>query len=317
LTRQNSYAFVFPAFINEYPEEPFGNSPELKKAFTFLLETAASKVDPGLALFDFSMNPLLDDELRTQYITFIYSCAAGDILEKNQIRPDFSAGYSLGLYAALIHAKAISFGDGLYLIRKAFETILECVNVEKYGMCSVIGLSREEIETLIDGNRWRIRIVNRNCPVAFVLSGQFDDIQSFKEAAIEEGALNVHLLNVTLPYHSGFLANTKSVFGKFIDSMDIKKPETRIISLIDQRIIIDKADIRKELVSNLFTPLNWYLTQSALMELGVNRFVECGPGKSLVKNAKFIEGEYQFLSLSTLLSNWITDKTDEYGLNGS
>jgi malonyl CoA-acyl carrier protein transacylase len=75
-----------------------------------------------------------------------------------------------------------------------------------------------------------------------------------------------------------------------------------IVSLVDQEILLEEDLLKQEVVRNLFTPLNWYQTQLYLQELGVNRFIECGSGKGLVKNARFIEGDAVSMNANTFSS---------------
>jgi [acyl-carrier-protein] S-malonyltransferase len=301
LTQHKKTAFIFPAFINEYPENPFSGLQELQNRFHYLLTEASSLVDPDMADFDFDSNHFLWDELRTQYLTFIYSCAVADVLNGKKIIPAYSAGYSMGIYAALVHSKVVTFTEGLLMIRKALETIRNVVQNRKYGMCSIIGLSREDINSLIHLLDLQVEITNQNSSFAFVISGVHSDIHDLLQAATAEGALHIHLLNVSLPYHSAFLRGTKNEFREFIETIRFEKPQTKIISLVDQQILLDPSMIKEEIIRNLYTPLNWYQTQSEFLKSGVNLFVECGPGKNLVKNAKFIDGEYQFLTLTGFL----------------
>lgn len=297
MTPYKKSAFIFPAFINEYPENPFGGLQELHDRFQDLLTKASSLVDAGLLDFDFPSNHFLWDELKTQYLTYIYSCAVADVLNEKKIIPAYSAGYSMGIYAALVHAKVVTFDNGLLLIRNAYETIRNTVQDKKYGMCSIVGLTREDINSLILSHNLRLEITNQNSSFAFVISGFHIDILKLLKVATEDGALHTHLLNVSLPYHSDFLMKTEQVFSGFIETIPFKDPQTKIISLINQQILENQESIKKEVIINLFTPLNWYLTQTELLRSGVNLLVECGPGKNLVKNSKFIEGEYQFLNL--------------------
>jgi malonyl CoA-acyl carrier protein transacylase len=301
LTQHNKSACIFPAFINEYPKNPFGGLEELENRFQSLLSLSSSLVDSDLAEFDFISNDFLGDELKTQYLTYIYSCAVADILDKKKLLPDYSAGYSMGIYAALVHARVLTFDDGLLVIRKAYETFSNVARDKQFGMCSMIGLNREDIARLIRLPGLRVEITNQNSNVAFVLSGRYEDILELMKAATAEGALHTHLLNVSLPYHSRFLKESGHVFRDFLETMLFANPRTRIISLIDQHIIQTKSEIKEELIKNLFTPLNWYQTQLELIRSGVSLFVECGPGKNLERNSKFIEGEYQFSSLSGFL----------------
>jgi len=307
LTQHKKTAFIFPAFINEYPENPFSGLQELQNRFQYLLTEASSLVESELADFDFISNHFLWDELKTQYLTFIYSCAVADVLNGKKFISDYSAGYSMGIYAALFHAKVVTFTEGLLMIRKAYETIRNIVQDKEYGMCSIIGLSREDLNSLIRLNNLKVEITNQNSGFAFVTSGFHEDILSLLKAATEEGALHTHLLNVTLPYHSAFLSETKNEFREFIGKIRFEKPKTKIISLVDQQILEEQGAIKEEVIKNLFTPLNWYQTQTELLRSGINLFVECGPGKNLVKNAKFIDGEYKFFNGCDYLKTLNTD----------
>jgi [acyl-carrier-protein] S-malonyltransferase len=168
-------------------------------------------------------------------------------------------------------------------------------------MCSIIGLNRADIKSLILGDDFQVEITNQNSAFAFVISGVHSDILNLQQAATAEGALHTHLLNVSLPYHSAFLKDSKNEFSEFIETIRFEKPRTKIISLVDQQILEEQGAIKDEVIKNLFTPLNWYQTQIEMLRSGVNLLVECGPGKNLVKNAKFIEGEYQFLTITGFL----------------
>lgn len=303
MTKHTQSAFIFPAFINEYPENPFNGSQELQARFQYLLTEASLIIDHDLADFDFISNDFLRDELKTQYLTYIYSCAAADILSEKKIIPSYSAGYSMGIYAALVHAKVVTFGDGLLLIKNAYETIRNIVQDKKYGMCSIIGLSRNDITGLITSLNLHVEITNQNSNFAFVISGLHCDILTLLEVAKAEGALHTHLLNVSLPYHSDYLKETKPAFFDFIETIRFANPQTKLISLVDQQIFSDRADIKEEVIKNLFTPLNWFHTQSELLRTGVNLFIECGLGKNLAKNSKFIEGDYKFSNACDYIKN--------------
>ena len=301
MTQHKKSAFIFPAFINEYPENPFSGLQELYGRFQDFLTEASSLVDQDLSEFDFISKHFLWDELKTQYLTYIYSCTVADILREKKFNPDYSAGYSMGIYAAIVNAHVVTFTDGLLLIKKAYETIRNIAQDNKYGMCSIIGLGREDIHSLIYSLNLHVEITNQNSDFAFVLSGLHKDILNLLREATAEGALHTHLLNVSLPYHSHFLKETKFSFTDFIETIRFKDPQIKIISLIDQKILESQEDIKEEVIKNLFTPLNWYQTQTELLRAGITLFVECGPGKNLVKNAKFIEGKFEFLSLSRFL----------------
>ena len=78
--------------------------------------------------------------------------------------------------------------------------------------------------------------------------------------------------------------------------MHFKDPVVPVVSLIDQKILREEQSLRDEIIRNLYTPMNWFHTQLLLQQKGVSVFIECGSGKALTKNAKFIEGDAIFLS---------------------
>ncbi|MCX6251448.1 MAG: hypothetical protein NTX61_11935 [Bacteroidetes bacterium] len=299
---ENPVAFVFPAFVNEYPDDLLSDYPAFSSRFNLLLGIAAAIIDPELISFDVHSHNFLEDELRTQLISYIISCSYADVLKDNGIMPTFSAGYSMGIYAAAYESGSISYEDGLSLICNAFH-LCSLVNRERcYGMGSIIGLNRNDLDLLIGDNRSEVKITNQNSGYSFILSGPLDQINNLLELARIEGALNTRLLTTTIPYHSLFLEKTREDFGNVLTGMAFHPPTTSLVSVIDQSVLKDENSVVKEIVRNLFTPLNWYQTQLKMQQFGVKTFIECGTGKALVKNAKFVEGNAHFLPVQKILS---------------
>jgi [acyl-carrier-protein] S-malonyltransferase len=296
-------AFIFPAFVTEYPEDPSSNLPGFVSYYKSFLRKAAIAIDTELIEFNYNAKNFLGDELRTQLMTYLLCCSYSEFLKEKNIVPSMCAGYSMGIYAAAYQAGSISFEDGLFLIRRAFLEINKITAGKKYGMGTVLGLSREDINQIMDERSGMAEITNQNSPFSFILSGLLEEIKKILDRALNEGALNIRLLNVTIPYHSKLLEGTKESFMSFIESLFFKDPETPVVSLIDQSVLKDSRAFQKEIVRNLYTPLNWYQTQLQLQKSGIRSFIECGPGKTLVKNAKFVEGESRFYSVSSLFDS--------------
>ena len=292
-------AFIFPAFITEYPDDPSSNLTGIRRYFNSFLQKAGSVIDPELVKFDYVTNNFLDDELRTQLMTYILCCSYADFMKEKNIVPVICAGYSMGIYAAAYKAGSISFEDGLFLIRTAYTEIRKISAGKIFGMGTILGLGLEDINHLVTDDQGNLEIANQNSPYSFILAGRLDEIRIALEKARDEGALNYRLLNVTIPYHSKFLEKTNEPFGTFIEPLPFKDPELPIVSLIDQSLLKNSGALKKEIVKNLYTRLNWYQTQLYLQHSGIRSFIECGPGKTLVKNAKFVEGDFPFYSASS------------------
>lgn len=294
-------AFIFPAFVREYPLTNSGDHSIIQPFFRTLLEEASQEVDPELIYFDPPENSFLDHELRTQYIAYIYGCAYSRALIHHQINPDYLCGYSMGIYAALVEGGAISFCDGLQLIRNAFQEISYTTMTGRFGMGGIIGLHEADILTLISPYQ-DIHISNQNSPYSFVLSGKQSELEAVLKQAREEGAFHVKMLQVTVPYHAHLLKSAALQFAKFVYSLNIHHLHIPLISVLNQKKIQSPEDIKTELVENLYKPFNWYRTQQYMMELGVGTFIECGPGKTLKKNARFIKGDFRFISIQEMIA---------------
>jgi malonyl CoA-acyl carrier protein transacylase len=296
----NQIAFVFPAFPGDYTDHPGKTLPGFEEQFNSLLARAAGFTDPELAGFGFEVCNFLQDELRTQYITYIYSCTISVVFRKAHISPVITAGYSMGIYAALFDAGAISFETGLQLIKYAYISLRASLGKEKYAMGTFIGLSEIDILQLIDQCSLRVEITNQNAAYSFVVSGYQTDIHKLIELAKEEGALHARDLAVSIPYHSSYLKDGATDFADQAGHLTIKAPGFAVISMIDQISLSTPEIIRQEICRNLFQPLNWYKTMQVLLSRNIGTYAECGPSSGLAKNAKFVDG-VKFFPLPSIL----------------
>jgi [acyl-carrier-protein] S-malonyltransferase len=146
-----------------------------------------------------------------------------------------------------------------------------------------------------------LEITNQNSPHAFVVSGIAVDVRKLTDLATEEGALHARLLGVSVPYHAPFLEHAAFGFADSVAGISIKAPSTPIVSLINSAVLSDADSLRTELCANLYHPLNWYQTMRFLLDAGISGFVECGPSRGLVRNSKFIAGNFRFFSLSNII----------------
>lgn len=293
-------AFIFPAFVNDFSDLPGENFPGYSEQFNLFLNEAGNIIDLPPGDFNLSSGNHPGDELMVQYYTYLCSCAASVILRKMQIRPEFTAGYSMGIYAALFDAGSITLETGLLLIRNAFQSLRSAITGTACGMAALIGLDRNDIEQLILKSDLRIEITNQNATHSFVLSGLLSDVSALLIAAREEGALHTRDFPVSVPYHYSLLERGANVFAGTMAGLQIAPASNPVLSLIDRKELLSPDDLRNELVRNLYHPLNWLKTQEYLMQLGISRFIECGPSKSLKKNARFIQGDYSFLTLDEI-----------------
>ncbi|MGE0088682.1 MAG: ACP S-malonyltransferase [Bacteroidales bacterium] len=293
-------AFIFPAFITDYTQKEIETIASSGINFKDYINRASNKLGIDLPEFSYSAIEYKKDELLAQIIAYIFSCAFADLLKKKDVKPDFVAGYSMGIYASLYAAGSIKLEDGIQIIFNAFKLVNELSCSGKYGMGGVIGLSNDDISQLINQSSSEIEIINTNSEFSHVIAGKKHNVNILLGLAKAEGALNAVEFNVKTPYHSKYLSGFADRFAGFINTLEINTPQFLIISTYDQRTINSVDEIRKELVYNLTSKINWYKTMQMLLNDGVNEFYECGSGKDLSKIARFIDGTFKFIPINKL-----------------
>jgi [acyl-carrier-protein] S-malonyltransferase len=286
-------AFIFPAFVSEYIGTEMKVLDSLSSHFQKYLLAASKITGDDFSSFALENTAFTEDELRSQLISYIFSCSLSDVLFHRGLKPDILAGYSMGLYAALYAGGVIDFGSGIRLIKEAFHISKSVINGIDSGMGSIIGLSLSEIEDIIKTNALKAEIANTNSIHSHLVTGETIAVKQLLDISRETGALNVSLLNVKIPYHSRLLASTQKQFQQFIlDEIELNKPKYIIISSIDQRLLNSSREISRELTNNLFQRINWMDSFEQMLQHGVSRFVECGAGKSLQKISRFMPGDF-------------------------
>jgi [acyl-carrier-protein] S-malonyltransferase len=298
-------AHLFPAFVPEYlgiESSVIGHHILMQK-----LEKASEVVGRDITDFDISNHNYLDAPLASQYITYVMSCCVSDMLHNNRKFPDFVSAFSMGIYAALYHCKAISFETGLQMIVNAYNHIEKHMPDEKMGMCVIGGLSQDDVQGIMRSYVDKVNIINQNSEFSFILSGHHHALLRIIDNAKADGALQTRLLPVTHPYHSSILKNAAEDFARDIKEMRFSESIFPIVSAMNQKIINSKEEIISELIKNLYQPFQWWKTFDFLLASGVNVFIECGAGESLYKVGKFIPGEFELYNLKKM-SRYINER---------
>jgi len=247
--------------------------------------------------FDMAENNFLTHELRNQYMSYLFSCTFSDLLQANRTEPDYLAGFSMGLYAALHRAGSIDYKTGALIISDVFRTIREILAGKAFSMASVIGFSREDIRAGLE-KFTGLECVIQNGEHSFVLTGPSETMEPALEFFREEGAIHLSRFSVDCPYHSSVLAPHWQLFEELLTKYTIGDAIRPVTSFIDQRSIRSSREVKEEIVRNILTPLNFFQCLLHLENQGVTQMLEVGPGDSLTKSSKFIEGNFRFQALS-------------------
>lgn len=292
-------AFAFPgAGVN-----PSGREAEFferhESVFKPLFDEASSHAGTDLAceLVEDRIEHL-DDE-RNQYFTYAFGVGALQVFAGNGMTFDYTAGYSFGVYAALHASGALSFSDGLAMVREAYALMREACRHVEAGMGVTVGLDEEELLGILDGGRFSsLRLVNSNSDLCKVLAGERAELDEALREARRRGAVHAEPLKVAVPYHhSAYLSFATPAFAEFLAGLDWRDPACPVISSIDRSPLETAAELVDFAARNLSTPINWQKVVETLGSFGVTRIVECGPGISLSQNGRFIPGGIQYVNV--------------------
>ncbi len=202
-------------------------------------------------------------------------------------KPDFVAGHSLGEFDALFAAGAFDFETGLRLVKKRGELMSKAVGG---GMAAVIGLSAEKVSEILERNTELVLdIANLNAPSQTVLAGKRQDIENAAATFEAHGCMYI-VLNVSGAFHSRYMQPAKEEFAEFVAQQQFFKLEIPVISNVTARPYRD-GDLKKNIIDQITSPVQWTDTIRYLMGLGDIQFEEFGPGTVLTRLAQTIQKE--------------------------
>lgn len=200
------------------------------------------------------------------------------------IKPDYTAGHSLGEYSALVASRAISFEDAVFAVRKRGELMEEAVPNGEGTMAAVLGMDREklmDVTETVSAEGFPVQLANLNCPGQIVISGSKKGVEEASIKAREAGAKRVLSLNVSGPFHSSLMKPAAEKFGPVLDRISVNDAEVPVIGNVTAETMSDAAEIKKRLIEQLYSPVLWEDSIAKMLELGVDTFIEVGPGKVL------------------------------------
>lgn len=220
--------------------------------------------------------------------------------QQSGIKADFMAGHSLGEYTALVAAGSIPFEDGVFTVRKRGEFMEEAVPNGQGKMAAVLGMDREALkevtnEVTAKGNI--VQLANINSPGQIVISGTAQGVLEASELAKTKGAKRVIPLEVSGPFHSILMKPAATKLQEVLDSISIQKAQVPVISNVTASPMDEPEEIKQRLLEQLYSPVLWEDSVKRMMELGVDTFIEIGPGKVLAGLIKKIDRKSQVFSV--------------------
>lgn len=277
-------AFIFPGQGSQYP----GMGKELAGNFRIARETFAEADDAlgfGLSRLCFE-GP--EEDLRltanTQPAILTASVAALRVLRtETTLAASYLAGHSLGEYSALVASGAMGFADALRTVRARGTFMQEAVPVGVGAMAAILGV---ESEVLADICREAaqgevVAPANYNSPGQIVIAGHAGAVGRAIELAKSRGFRKAMLLPVSAPFHSALMVPAGERLAETLAGVTIAPLEIPVVTNVEAQPNQDKERVKELLVRQVSAPVFWEASVLRMVELGVERFVEIGPGKVL------------------------------------
>lgn len=291
-------AFVFPGQGSQYVgmgKEIAENYSEAKKIF------AEADQVLGRQISEICFNgpkELLTDTRNAQPGILTVSIALLQALKAEGIKPDYTAGHSLGEYSALVASKVIEFSTAVNLVQQRARLMSEADPAQNGTMAAVLGLDRETLSTCLNEAKGvgLVEAANFNCPGQIVISGAKNGIAKVQELVAAKGGKFIPL-SVSGPFHSSFMKPAADAFKAQLESVSWREPVIPVIANVSAQLYL-REQTSNNLYCQIYSSVLWEDTINFLHQKGVEVFVEVGPGKVLsglikktIKNAVIVNCE--------------------------
>lgn len=227
------------------------------------------------------------EKLRAENPEAIASCA-------------MAAGLSLGEYTALVFAGAMSFDDGLRVVKARGESMQAAADATPSAMVSVLGLDENQVEALCQeaSARGLARIANYLCPGNLVVSGTLAACEEIERLAPAAGAMKTVRLAVAGAFHTDIMKPADQRLAEVLQSVNIQPPRLPVLSNVDAQPHADPDEIRAILVRQVLEPVLWERSMRQLLADGCELFYELGPGRVLAGLMKRIHRRAEFIHVT-------------------
>lgn len=299
-------AFVFPgqgAQVVGMAKDFYDVFPESKEVF----DIAEKELDFDIKKICFEENEDINKTEFTQAAILTASTSILKAIETKNIKPDYTAGLSLGEFTALVANDTLSFADAVKVVRKRGLYMENEVPAGKGTMAAIIGVDSEKIEEICHAVTMEtgkpVEPANYNCPGQIVISGETNSVVLAKERLEEAGAKKAVLLKVSGPFHSVMLEGVEEKLREEFKTVSFHNGSTPYVSSVNAEVIAadeDRAVVKSLLEKQVHVSVRWQQAVETLLNQGVDTFVEVGPGKTLSSFIKRISRQAKIINIKSV-----------------
>ncbi|MCR6105810.1 ACP S-malonyltransferase [Salipaludibacillus agaradhaerens] len=243
----------------------------------------------------------LDESVVAQAALFVMSTSLSKyLIERNNIKPSFVIGHSLGEYSALVSAGILTWEDGLNIIKYRSKAMLKAGKKQPGAMAAIIGISVENIENIckeVSLKYGDVIVANYNCNLQSVISGTSQAVEKVTEISRRNGAI-ADKINVDGACHSDLMKEAQNEIIDVIKNTSFHDTMIPIISSISGDSITDIEKYKALLLKQITRPVYWEKVVNNCLKRGVDQFIELGSGKILNSLVRGIDRKANVASIS-------------------
>lgn len=228
----------------------------------------------------FEENDRLDVTEFTQIAMVATEVAILRALEERGVRPDVTAGLSLGEYSAIVASGAMRAEEAFAVVRKRGIYMQEAVPTGG-AMAAVLGLGSDVIEEVVENTEGIVSIANYNCPGQIVITGQAQAVAMAGESLKEKGAKRIIPLKVSGPFHSAMLTEAGKRLKQDLERVQLMDFSIPYVANLTADYVTQTGPVRTLLEKQISSPVKWQQSVERMLADGVDTFVEIGPGRTL------------------------------------
>jgi [acyl-carrier-protein] S-malonyltransferase len=286
--------FVFPG----QGSQAVGMGKELAEAYPVAKQT----FDEADAILSFSLSSLMwdgpaeeiNETVNTQPALYVHSVAAYRTFTHlyPDLKPASVAGHSLGELSALTASGALSFADGLKLVRTRGELMKRAGELNPGGMAAILGVDIPTLDKVCaDASTANeiVQVANDNCPGQVVISGYKPALERAMAGAKAAGAKRAIPLQVSIAAHSPLMASIQDEWNAAVDACSIVDPVIPVIGNVHANALLTADDLRADIKAQMQSRVRWTESVGRMQESGIQAYVEVGNGEVLLGMIKRID----------------------------
>lgn len=281
-------AFLFPGQGAQYlnmARDFYDQMPSSRQVF----ERASQAAGMSIEALCFEDEERLNQTMYTQPALFTASCAILKAVEELGLKPDMTAGLSLGEYCALTAAGVFEFEDAVRIVCSRGKYMEEAVPEGAGAMMAILTRKEVPMEEICRETPGQVVVANYNCPGQRVISGERGAVEEAAKRLLEAGAARALPLKVSGPFHSPLLEGAGAQLFDRLAGVRMSAPSVSFVSNVTAVEEQEPERIRELLGRQVCSSVRWEQSMEYMIGAGVDTFVEIGPGKTLTNFLKKID----------------------------